>query len=30
VDYYVPEQYAVMVPLLDSHIERKYHLDWIV
>jgi hypothetical protein len=30
VDYFIPEQYAVMVPLLDSHIERKSHMDYYV
>ena len=30
VDYYIPEQYALMVPLLDSHIERRSRLDYLV
>ena len=30
VDYYLPEEYAYMLYLYDSRIERKSKLDYIV
>ena len=30
VDYYIPEPYAMMAALYDSHIERISRLDYIV
>ena len=30
VDYWIPEPYAQMAPMLDSHIKRLSQLDYIV